>query len=222
MKERNTNLTRSIKEIIPKSFSNSFNIDRKIFGKNLKAPKNLSRFVKWPKYIKIQRQRKLFSQKLKVPPSIFQFTRTLDKDLTRQVFNLLKKFQKKDTQQSENIEIYEKKKKNRFLIKHGVNTVANLIKKKKALFVLIAHDVNPIECVIWLPSLCNHFNIPFSIIKSKSKMGQVVDRKKASCLALTLSNKIEKTEVSKIIDCFRIYYNNQFEETIRKWGGVKK
>lgn len=53
-------------------------------------------------------------------------------------------------------------------------------------------------------------------------MGQVVDRKKASCLALTLSNKIEKTEVSKIIDCFRIYYNNQFEETIRKWGGVKK
>jgi len=131
MKERNTNLTRSIKEIIPKSFSNSFNIDRKIFGKNLKAPKNLSRFVKWPKYIKIQRQRKLFSQKLKVPPSIFQFTRTLDKDLTRQVFNLLKKFQKKDTQQSEKIEIDEKKKKNHLLKKQGKKKVANFIKKKK-------------------------------------------------------------------------------------------
>lgn len=54
--------------------------------------KDSNRFVKWPKYIKIQRQRRVFCQKLKVPPAIFQFTRTLDKNMTNQLFSLLIKY----------------------------------------------------------------------------------------------------------------------------------
>jgi large subunit ribosomal protein L7Ae len=106
-------------------------------------------------------------------------------------------------------------------MKHGIRTVTNLIKKKRALFVIIAHDVNPIECVIWLPALCSKFNVPFSIIKNKSRMGQLVNRKKTSCIAMTIHDVSSiNTEIGKILDTFRIHFNNHFEETMRKWGGL--
>lgn len=65
--------------------------------------KDLSRFVKWPKYIKIQRQRRVFCQKLKIPPAIFQFTKTLDKNMTNQVFQLLFNYKKKRIKQKNQI-----------------------------------------------------------------------------------------------------------------------
>jgi len=43
--------------------------------------RDLHRFVKWPKYVRIQRQRRVLSMRLKVPPVLNQFvTRTLDKN----------------------------------------------------------------------------------------------------------------------------------------------
>lgn len=35
--------------------------------------------MKWPKYIRLQRQKQILYQRLKVPPAINQFTQTLDK-----------------------------------------------------------------------------------------------------------------------------------------------
>jgi hypothetical protein len=37
--------------------------------------------VKWPKYVRIQRQRRVLNQRLRVPPALNQFTKTLDKNL---------------------------------------------------------------------------------------------------------------------------------------------
>ena len=48
-------------------------------GGNIQPKRDLTRFVKWPKYIRLQRQRQILYQRLKVPPSINQFTQTLDK-----------------------------------------------------------------------------------------------------------------------------------------------
>jgi large subunit ribosomal protein L7Ae len=39
----------------------------------------LSRFVRWPKYIRLQRQKAIIIKRLKVPPSINQFTQALDR-----------------------------------------------------------------------------------------------------------------------------------------------
>jgi len=36
-------------------------------GANLPPKKPLNRFVKWPKYVRIQRQKRILSQRLKVP-----------------------------------------------------------------------------------------------------------------------------------------------------------
>jgi large subunit ribosomal protein L7Ae len=49
-------------------------------GQDIQPARDLTRFVKWPKYVRIQRQRAILYQRLKVPPAINQFTRTLDKN----------------------------------------------------------------------------------------------------------------------------------------------
>merc|ERR1712212_989428 len=48
-------------------------------GQDIQPKRDLSRFVKWPKYIRLQRQKAVLQTRLKVPPPIEQFTSTLDK-----------------------------------------------------------------------------------------------------------------------------------------------
>lgn len=50
-------------------------------GGALPPKKDLHRFVKWPKVVRIQRKRRILKQRLKVPPALNQFTKTLDKNL---------------------------------------------------------------------------------------------------------------------------------------------
>lgn len=47
-------------------------------GGNIQPKRDLTRFVKWPKYIRIQRQKRILMKRLKVPPSINQFSQTLN------------------------------------------------------------------------------------------------------------------------------------------------
>ena len=48
-------------------------------GGNIQPRRDLTRFVRWPKYVRLQRQRRVLYQRLKVPPTIAQFTQTLDR-----------------------------------------------------------------------------------------------------------------------------------------------
>lgn len=48
----------------------------------------MSRFVKWPKYIRIQRQKAVLQKRLKVPPPINQFTQTADKQTGTLIYSL--------------------------------------------------------------------------------------------------------------------------------------
>ena len=51
--------------------------------------------------------------------------------------------------------------------------------------MLIAHDVEPLEIVIFLPALCRKFDVPYAIVKGKAALGRVVRRKTTSVAALT-------------------------------------
>lgn len=53
---------------------------------------DLHRFVKWPKYVRLQRQRRVLNQRLKVPPALNRFTKTLDKNTAQTLFKLLLKY----------------------------------------------------------------------------------------------------------------------------------
>ncbi|AFP65329.1 60S ribosomal protein L7A (nucleomorph) [Chroomonas mesostigmatica CCMP1168] len=201
-------------------FNSSSDIKHNQFRQSVQSKKkNLSRFIKWPKYIRIQRQRRILSKRLKIPTLINQFTKILNLNLTRKVFKILSKYELKNKNYNKtdsNIEQIEKegkdlKQKKIFFLKHGINTVANLIRKKKALFVLIANDVNPIEMVMWLPSLCKKLGVPFCIIKNKARLGNLVNRKKTSCLALQSFLNEDKGDLSKIISCFKFTFDQKLE-----------
>ena len=49
-------------------------------GNCIQPKRDVSRFVKWPKNVRLQRQRRILYQRLKTPPAINQFTRSVDKN----------------------------------------------------------------------------------------------------------------------------------------------
>jgi large subunit ribosomal protein L7Ae len=59
---------------------------------DIQPKRDLTRFVKWPQYIRVQRQRSILLKRLKVPPPINQFTQALDKQTTTSLFKLLEKY----------------------------------------------------------------------------------------------------------------------------------
>merc|ERR1719231_790510 len=72
-----------------------FNKDPRDFriGRDLlPAKRNLSRYVKWPRYVRIQRQRAVLKKRIKVPPALNAFSKTLDKNQASNLFRLMTKY----------------------------------------------------------------------------------------------------------------------------------
>ena len=62
--------------------------------------RDLHRFVKWPQYVRLQRQKRVLSMRLKVPPIVNQFvTRALEKNTAETCFKLLLKYKPEDKKQ---------------------------------------------------------------------------------------------------------------------------
>ena len=157
-------------------------------GQDIQPKRNLSRMVKWPEYIRLQRQKKILHLRLKVPPAISQFQHVLDKNTAAQAFKLLNKYrpetkaQKKERLLKEATAVKEGKKKEDvskkpYTVKYGLNHVVGLVENKKAALVLIPNDVDPIELVVFLPALCRKMGIPYAVIKGKARLGTVVHKK---------------------------------------------
>jgi len=70
-------------------------------------------------------------------------------------------------------------------VKKGLNHCVALIEQKKGQLVVIAHDVDPIELVVYLPHLCQKRGIPYCIVKGKARLGTVVHQKTAAILTVT-------------------------------------
>jgi ribosomal protein L7Ae-like RNA K-turn-binding protein len=51
------------------------------------------------------------------------------------------------------------------VVRAGLNTVTKLVEQNEARLVVIAHDVDPIELVVWLPTLCQKKGVPYVIVK---------------------------------------------------------
>jgi len=200
-------------------------------GQHIQPKRNLTRFVKWPLYIKLQRQRRILMHRLKVPPTVNQFTRTLDKSTAAQLFKLLHKYRpetkagkvqrllKLAADAKEKKEVKEAPKKP-VVIKYGLNHITGLIESKQAKLVVIAHDVDPVELVVWLPTLCKKMDVPYVIVKGKSRLGSVVHKKTATALAFTNVLKEDQKDLSQLTTVAMEQYNKNPD--IRKmWGGQK-
>ncbi|KAH7135828.1 60S ribosomal protein L8-B [Dendryphion nanum] len=199
-------------------------------GNDIQPARNLSRMVRWPAYVRLQRQKKILNLRLKVPPSIAQFTHTLDRNTAAQALKLLNKYkpetkaEKKERLTKEATAVSEGKKKEDvskkpYTAKYGLNHIVGLVENKKAGLVLIANDVDPIELVVFLPALCRKMGVPYAIIKGKARLGTVVHQKTAAVVALTEVRSEDKSEFSKLVSAIKDGYLEKHKDATRHWGG---
>ena len=155
--------------------------------------------VKWPEYVRLQRQKKILNLRLKVPPAIAQFQNVLDRNTAAQTFKLLNKYHPESKakkrerlhKEATAVESGQKKEdvsKKPYSVKYGLNHVVGLVENKKASLVLIPNDVDPIELVVFLPALCRKMGVPYAIIKGKARLGTVVHKKVSTTLTKVVKN----------------------------------
>jgi large subunit ribosomal protein L7Ae len=198
-------------------------------GQNIQPKRDLTRFVLWPRYVRLQRQKAILLKRLKVPPSVNQFQSTLDRQSASQLFKLMDKY-RPETKKDRKVRLINRaadraagKKdtptKRPPVVRSGVNTVTTLVEQKKAQLVVIAHDVDPIEIVLFLPALCKKMGVPYCIVKGKARLGQVVRRKTCTALAFTTVNPEDKTSLSKLVEVCKTNFNERYDEMKRHHGG---
>ena len=100
----------------------------------------------------------------------FQFFDPLDNNATNEIFRILERYTpetKKEKKERLKNEAKEKGKgkekkdgKKPVFLKTGLNHVTYLVEQKRAKLVLIAADVDPIETVVFLPSLYKTMDVP--------------------------------------------------------------
>ncbi|GAB1600930.1 60S ribosomal protein L7a-like [Argonauta hians] len=198
-------------------------------GQDIQPKRDLTRFVKWPRYVKIQRQRAVLYKRLKVPPPINQFRQSLSKDLATQLFKLMDKY-RPETKHQKKARLRARAQKRAAgkqdtptkrppVVRSGTNTVTTLVEQKAAQLVIIAHDVDPVELVLFLPALCRKTDVPYCIVKGKARLGRVVNQKTCSCLAITNIYPEDKSNLNNLVTAIRSDFNERFEEIRRHWGG---
>lgn len=159
--------------------------------------------------MRLQRQKVILNQRLKVPPAIAQFSHTLDKNTATQLFKLLNKY-RPETKQEKKARLdatakeaaegaTAKDTKKPLFVKYGLNHTVALIEAKKASLVVIAHDVDPIELVIFIPALCRKMGVPYVIVKGKARLGTVVHKKTAAVLTLQDVRSEDQRELSTLV-----------------------
>jgi len=219
------------KEPEPKKAANLFVARPRNFGIGgaIRPRRDLTRYVKWPKYVRLQRQRRILYTRLKVPPAIHQFSNTVEKNHATSLFKLFDKYKPEDkaAKKQRLLKSAEAKAKGETTeapkrptaVKFGINHITTLVEQKKAQLVAIAHDVDPIELVLWLPTLCRKKGVPYCIVKGKSRLGQVVGQKTATAVAITSVKPEDKTELNNLINAVKL--NDKYDEIRKVWGGGK-
>merc|ERR1712232_647135 len=171
--------------------------------------------------------KKIMLMRLKVPPAIHQFACAIDKNQAASVLKLCKKYMPETREAKKNrlMELAQQKKdggevktKKPVVLKYGLNHVTTLVENKAAKLVIIAHDVDPIEMICWLPALCRKKDVPYCIIKDKGRLGQLVHKKAASCIAITTVQKEDQKELETLMNNFKAQFNEN-ADIRKKWGG---
>ncbi|KAK2104090.1 60S ribosomal protein L7A [Saguinus oedipus] len=101
----------------------------------------------------------------------------------------------------------------------GVITITTLVENKKAHLVVIAHDMDPIKLVVFLPTLCHKMEVSYCIIQGKARLGHLVHRKTYTTVAFTQVNPEDEGTLAKLVKAIRTNYNDRHNEICCHWGG---
>jgi large subunit ribosomal protein L7Ae len=110
-------------------------------GGDIQPKRDLTRFVRWPRYILLQRQKRVLLQRLKVPPVINQFRTPLDRNQQQGLLKFLKKYTPETKKEkSERLKkaaenkVQDKKQKDGkkpYALKFGLNHITTLVEQKE-------------------------------------------------------------------------------------------
>ncbi|KAK2119902.1 60S ribosomal protein L7A [Saguinus oedipus] len=202
----------------------------KNFGirQDIQPKRDLTCFVKWPRYIRLQRQRAILYKWLKVP---LQLTSSPRPWTAKQLLSCLIKLAKcrLETKQEKKQRLLARAEKKAAgkgdvptkrppVLPEGVNTVTTLVENKQAQLVVIAYDVDPIELAV-LPALCRKMGVPYCIIKGKARLGCLVHRKTCTTVTFTNVNSEDKGALAKLVEAICTNYNDRYDEIHHHWGG---
>merc|ERR1712196_752806 len=67
-------------------------------------------------------------------------------------------------------------------------------------------------------ALCRKKDVPYCIVKSKSRLGQFCGMKTVSCMAITNVKKEDQKDLDVLCESFKGSFNDN-KEIQRKWGG---
>ena len=187
-------------------------------GGDLPPKRDLTRQVRWPQYVVRQRRRRVLERRMKVPPAVQQFRHALDKATKKELLLFLRKYSPSVVKRLIRAKPTQKYKKHEHLT-YGIQEVTRSVETKKAQLVAIAHDVDPLELVLWLPQLCVAQGIPYCIIKSKSELGTLVGHKTCTAVSLTEIRSEDQSFFQKLLTTLNTRFSERFEEIRRSWGG---
>ncbi|KAF5366394.1 hypothetical protein D9758_009758 [Tetrapyrgos nigripes] len=179
-------------------------------GGDIQPQTDLTRFVKWPEYVRLQRQKVILNQRLKLFKLLNKYrpeTKTEKKErLTATAVAAAEGKGKTDTKKP-------------LFVKYGLNHIVALVEAKKAWLVIIGHDVDPIELVVFLPALCRKMGVPYVIVKDKARLGAVVHKKTAAVVALEEVKSEDQRELATLVSAAKANFTDKYDEHRRQWGG---
>ncbi|KAF7330422.1 hypothetical protein MVEN_02481000 [Mycena venus] len=200
-------------------------------GQDIQPQKDLTRFVKWPEYIRLQRQKVILHQRLKVPPAIAQFAHTLDKNTATQLFKLLNKYrpetkaEKKTRLETTAAAVAENKDAAKVIPKsrstsNSGSTTPSLLSRPRRPPSSSSHTTStPSSLSFSFPALCRKMGVPYVIVKGKARLGTVVHKKTAAVLALQDVKSEDTRELATIVSAAKANFSDKYDEQRRQWGG---
>nr|5T5H_x Chain x, Ribosomal protein L7a-like protein [Trypanosoma cruzi] len=200
-------------------------------GHDVPYARDLSRFMRWPTFVTMQRKKRVLQRRLKVPPALHQFTKVLDRSSRNELLKLVKKYpsETRRARRQRLFDVATEKKKNPeaaskkapLSVVTGLQEVTRTIEKKTARLVMIANNVDPIELVLWMPTLCRANKVPYAIVKDKARLGDAVGRKTATCVAITDVNAEDEAALKNLIRSVNARFLARSDVIRRQWGGLQ-
>jgi large subunit ribosomal protein L7Ae len=197
-------------------------------GRDVPYSRDISRFMRWPQFVTLQRKRRVLERRMKVPPALNQFRQTLDRSTRTNLFKLLQKYKPETPKQRKaRIAAAAGKKavasKAPVTLTTGLQEVTRAVEKgeKNVRLVVIANNVDPIELVLWLPALCRANKVPYAIVKDKARLGEIVGLKTLAAAALKSVHAEDEAELGSLIKSVKARFNSRAEVFKKKWGGLQ-
>ena len=199
-------------------------------GQDVPYARDLSRFMRWPTFVTMQRKKRVLQRRLKVPPTVNQFTKVLDRSSRNELLKLVKKYAP-ETRKERRVrlaKVASEKKANPkktistkapLAVVTGLQEVTRAVEKKSAKLVVIANNVDPLELVLWMPTLCRSQKIPYAIVKDKARLGDAINQKTCAVTAFTDVNAEDEGALKTLVKSVNARFLARGDAIRRQWGG---